>query len=68
MRVLAFLVGVILLLPGACSLGFMVMSIGDSSLGPIPLLWFVCFLISAGGVVLIRKALRKPMPPRDPPA
>jgi hypothetical protein len=66
-RVLAFLIGVILLLPGACALGFMALSIGDRmSLGPIPLLWLVCFLISAGGVALIRSALRGP-PPRDPP-
>jgi hypothetical protein len=70
MRVLGFIVGVILLLPGACSLGFMAMSIGQSagSLGPIPLLWFVCFLISAGGVAMIVKSVRGPRPPpREPP-
>ena len=32
-RILAFILGVILLLPGACSLGFMVATFGDSNLG-----------------------------------
>ena len=64
MRVLFLLIGVILLLPGACSLGFMVMSMGESgSQGPLPLLWLICFAISFGGVMLIRKALSR----RDPP-
>ena len=64
MRVLFLLIGVILLLPGACSLGFMVMSMGESgSQGPLPLLWLICFAISFGGVMLIRNALRR----RDPP-
>ena len=64
MRVLALLIGVILLLPGACSLGFIVMSLGESgSQGPLPLLWLICFAVSFGGVMLIRNALRR----RDPP-
>ena len=60
MRVVLFILGVILLLPGACSLGFMVLSFGDSSLGPLPLLWLVCILISLGGVLMIVKAVRGP--------
>jgi hypothetical protein len=71
MRVLAFLVGIILLLPGACSLGFMALFIGSGGGGdvaPYTLLWLVCFAISFGGVMLIRSALRRREPgPGDPP-
>ena len=59
MRVLGFLVGVILLLPGACALAFMGLSLGDSgSEGPLPLLWIACLAISVGGVFMIRNAVR----------
>jgi hypothetical protein len=72
MRVLAILVGIILLLPGLCSLGFMVAFIpqfgggtsGDA--GPLMLLWLVCFAISFGGYVMIRAALRRGRPPQQP--
>ena len=69
MRALGFIVGVILLLPGACSLGFMSMSAGQSagSLGPIPALRLICFLVSAGGVAMIVRAVQGPRRPRDPP-
>ena len=69
MRVLGFIVGMILLLPGACSLGFMVVMLRDSSASGLAPLWLVCFLISAGGVAMIVGAVRGPRPPpRDPPA
>jgi len=61
MRILGFLVGAILLLPGLCSLGFMAVSFpfkGD--VGPLGLLWLVCFAISFGGIIMIRNALRGP--------
>ena len=51
--------GCVLLLPGLCSLVFMGLSMGSSSSsGPLPLLWLLCFGIAAGGVVLIRYAIR----------
>jgi hypothetical protein len=76
LRVLAFLFGLILLLPGACSLGFMVFFVPDAfnhpsnagDLAPLALLWAFCFLVSFGGVVLIRNAIRGQAPRRDPPA
>ena len=62
LRALALVVGVLLLLPGACSLGFMVLFIGagnSGGLGPLPLLWLACFAISFGGILMIRSALRR---------
>ncbi len=59
LMVFLILVGIVLLLPGLCSLGFMVLSAGSSSSSsPLPLLWFLTFGIAAGGVVLIRYAIR----------
>jgi hypothetical protein len=73
MRVVAFLFGLILLLPGACALGFLVMgvsalpSLGSSEwrdsavwgmIGIATVGWGLCFLISFGGVMIIRGALR----------
>jgi hypothetical protein len=62
MRILGLLFGAILLLPGLCSLGFMVHILPDPSqlLGPLGLLWLVCFAISYGGIIMIRNALRGP--------
>lgn len=67
MRILAGLFGIILLLPGLCSLGFMVMehSPGELASSPIVLLWLICFGISFGGIMMIRYALRGKAPPRD---
>jgi hypothetical protein len=57
LTILMVIGGLILLLPGACAIFFITMGGpgGDSALVS---LWFVCFLISAGGVVLIVKAFR----------
>jgi len=78
MRVLALLIGVILLAPGACALAFMgigafsLPSLGtgiwsDSSFWGFMFIalagWSVCFLISYGGYRLIRSALKPPAPP-----
>ena len=69
LRALGILIGVILLLPGACSLGFMVFFIGGalqgpgggmSDLGPLALLWIFCFAVSLGGVAMISQ--RDPRP------
>jgi hypothetical protein len=60
---LLILVGIILLLPGLCSLLFSVVLIGDSdSLGRDPgilSLLIFCFLLGAGGVALIVFAIRR---------
>ena len=58
MRTAAIIFGVILLLPGICSLGFMLAFLptlrsADASLF-IPL-WAIGFAISAGGIWLLRK-------------
>ncbi|MCC0030488.1 MAG: hypothetical protein H6891_09785 [Brucellaceae bacterium] len=61
-RVLLFVVGVILLLPGLCSL-FVMTQMGSLG-GPgsdailLWLLWLVTFAIGWGGYVLLRKAMR----------
>jgi hypothetical protein len=68
LRVLALLFGVVLLLPGVCSLGFMAMFIPDAvsrsgasgELAPLAALWAACFAISFGGFLLIRNAVRGP--------
>jgi len=41
-----------------CSLVFIGLSVGSSSVGPLGALWLICFLISAGGVALIVYAIR----------
>jgi hypothetical protein len=46
--------GIILLLPGVCSLFFM-SAMGGSD-GPLVILWLICFAISAGGIALLVKA------------
>jgi hypothetical protein len=47
--------GIILLLPGVCSMYFMI-GWGSGSAGPVGILWLICFGISAGGIVLLVKA------------
>ena len=61
LTVLMIVAGIVLLLPGLCSLTFIVVLASDSLAGlfddPGLLgLWAVCFAISAGGILLIRHA------------
>jgi hypothetical protein len=56
LMVLLVLVGIILLLPGLCSLGFMIILGGGG--GPWPLLWLLTFAIAFGGVMLIRYGVK----------
>ena len=62
MRVIVVLFGLILLLPGACSLLFMIgflptmFTQGLSGGAPLILLWLVCFAVSFGGLMMIRSA------------
>ena len=56
LSVLMILGGIILLLPGVCAGFFMIAFSMDLSLVP---LWLICFLIAAGGIVLIWWAVRR---------
>jgi hypothetical protein len=81
MRFIAFAIGLILLLPGACAFGFLIMSIpalpslGSAEwrdaaiwgmIGIATVGWGFCFLISFGGVMLMRGALKPGKPPPPP--
>jgi hypothetical protein len=81
MRVIAFLFGLVLLLPGVCAFGFLLVGITtlpplgsaqwrDSSIwgiiGIATIGWGFCFLISFFGIMMIRAALdRASNTPRD---
>jgi hypothetical protein len=65
MRVLAVIFGIILLLPGLCSLRFMaaIRNPRDLTSSPILLLWLICFGVSFGGIIMIWNGLRRRRPP-----
>src|SRR5262245_3666630 len=53
------IIGIVLLSPGVCALGFMVASgFEDLSDGLLIVLWLICFAIAAGGVAIIRQAVK----------
>ena len=54
---LLIIVGIVLLLPGLCSLVFMGM-LGGGGGGVIGLLWAVSLLIGVGGIILIQYAIK----------
>jgi hypothetical protein len=55
LTVLMVVIGIVLLMPGFCALLFMAQpSFGSDMV----VLWMLCFLVSAGGVLLIWRALR----------
>ena len=54
--VILVLIGIVLLLPGICSLFFMVVMPGSAG-GAVALLWLVSFVIGIAGILLIRYAL-----------
>jgi hypothetical protein len=55
---LMMVVGIVLLLPGLCAIVFAVAMGGGGGAGPLPGLWLLCLIISAGGIALIVKATR----------
>ena len=56
---LLVLIGIVLLLPGICSLIFMVpFMFGQGSVGVWGVVWPITFVIAAGGIALIRYAVR----------
>ncbi len=67
-RAILILVGIILLLPGICSVLFVASDIGgilysiyhmEADIFLLVVLWIVCVAVAAGGVLLIRKAVRE---------
>jgi len=81
MRIIAFLFGVVLLAPGVCAFGFMAAGItalpplGSAEwrdfdiwgmIGVAAVGWGFCYLISFGGVMLMRGALKPGKPPPPP--
>lgn len=61
-RIFVGIAGVILLLPGTCSLAFMLMfglgGSGGGEGGMLWILWLITYLVAWGGVVLLRKVWR----------
>ncbi len=62
MKALQIIIGIILLLPGICSAGFMLLLIPEMSRGNDGLwqLWLPSFAVGALGIWLIRKARNRP--------
>jgi len=65
LTVLLILVGIVLLLPGLCSLAAIVILSAIDLKGVLSdpslmLLWLVCIGVSIGGILLIRHAARRP--------
>ena len=53
------LIGIAMMLPGICSLLFMIpFVLGRSSPGGWELVWLITFLVAAGGIALIRYAVK----------
>ena len=67
LSILMAVAGVILLLPGVCAAGFIVLGGVRSPDPSIISLWLACFLIAAGGGWLLYKAFQKPPGPDDRP-
>jgi uncharacterized membrane protein YjjB (DUF3815 family) len=64
LTIVAIVAGAILLLPGICAAAFMAGFATDPGtlfVSPgLLILWFICFAISAGGIMLIRRAIKRP--------
>jgi hypothetical protein len=59
LAILLVLIGIVLLLPGLCSLALIVLYVRDlDGLAPMVVLWLITFAVAAGGVALIRYAVR----------
>ncbi len=62
MKILQIIAGILLLLPGICSIGFMVLTLPDMTVDAAGLwvLWLPSLAVSALGIWLIRKARNRP--------
>lgn len=62
MKTLQIIVGVLLLLPGICSLGFMLLLLPEmnSRNDSLWALWLPCLAVGALGIWLIRRAKNRP--------
>ena len=56
-KILLAVLGIVLLLPGVCSVIFIGI-FGSNGAGPLWILWLFTFAIAWGGFVLLRKAFR----------
>jgi hypothetical protein len=58
------IVGIVLLLPGLCAIAFGIGNMSSSSSDPVvTLLVFMGLVVGAGGILLIRSAIRGRRPP-----
>ncbi len=63
MKVFQIIIGIILLLPGICSAGFMIMllpGMTSNDAASLGALWLAGFAVSALGVWMIRSARKRP--------
>ena len=62
MKILQMIVGILFLLPGICSIGFMAMTLPDMTVDAAGLwiLWLPSLAISALGTWMIRRAWNRP--------
>lgn len=62
MKVLQAIAGIILLLPGICSIGFMILTLPDmtSDANGLWLLWLPSLAVAWLGIWLIRRAWQRP--------
>ena len=64
LRILLIIIGIVLVFPGVCSLAVIVILSGIDPRGllddkDLVLLWILCFVVAAGGIMLIRYAVRR---------
>jgi hypothetical protein len=63
LTILMALAGIILLLPGVCAAGFIIAGgLPAHNVSSLYSLWAICFLIAAGGALLLYKTFHKPAP------
>jgi hypothetical protein len=59
LAIVMVLMGIVLLLPGLCSLAVIVLYARDlDGLAPMVVLWLITFAVAAGGIAFIRYAVR----------
>jgi hypothetical protein len=60
LTMLMVVLGIILLFPGVCAVFFIVVMSSSGPDSSLVLLWIVCLLVTFGGIMLIRYAVRGP--------
>ena len=59
MRIFLILIGLLLLVPGACGAIFTMMAIGDNNMGGILAISLPSLAVGIGGIFLIRSQMKK---------